>query len=83
MNFNFASDLHRKGEVYKIEQMEIFAKSLVKGRDMGTAFVTEGYQGYDAFCLIANHPAWRSKEGFVVFNEDSNRPEFIKDGENE
>lgn len=76
---NYASDLHRKGELYKVEQMEIFARSFTKGVDVGRAFITECYYGADAYCLLPNHPGLVNRySGYVVFNEDTNRPEFVK-----
>lgn len=76
---NYSKDLHRKGELNKVEAMELLANKLIKGYDMGTAFVTEGMKGYDAFCIIANKTGLTNKEGFVLFNEKTNKAEFIKD----
>lgn len=55
---NFAKDLHKKGELDKIVAMEKLGKKLIKNKDMGLAFITEGYLGYDTFSVIPNSPIY-------------------------
>lgn len=73
----FAKDLHRKGRLDHINEMEQLGKKLIGKNDMGLAYVTEGYEGYDAFCLIANRPELVKYEGFVVYNEKKQLPEYL------
>jgi hypothetical protein len=81
MMMNFAKDLHRKGELNKVEAMEKLAKKLVRGKDMGTAFLTEAYLGYDCIGLIPNKPEFIKNEGYVLYDEDLNKAVFVKDEE--
>lgn len=76
----YAKNLHRQGEIGldKVSEMERFSYQLTKGKDMGTAFVTEGYEGYDAYCIIPNTPAFKEDEGYVLYDEDLNKPVFKK-----
>jgi hypothetical protein len=78
MMMNLAHDLHRKGELNKVEAMETLANQLIKGKDMGAAYITEGYLGYDAFAIIPNRPEFTKYEGYVVYDLDSNKPRFVK-----
>jgi hypothetical protein len=83
----YAKDLHRKGELNKVEAMERLGKKLIKGKDMGLAFVTEGfYMGkeagdVDGFGVIANKAEYQKYSGVVVYNELLNKPEFWRDDE--
>ena len=80
---NFAKDLHRKGELNKVDEMEKLAKRMERNSKggLGAAFTTEGYLGYDCFNMIANSPEWSKSEGFIVFDNDTNKATFIKDTE--
>jgi hypothetical protein len=77
MMMNFAKDLHRKGELEKVAEMEKLAKRMAKGKDMGTAFLTEAYFGSDCYALIANKPMYARHEGYVVYDEDEGKPVFL------
>jgi hypothetical protein len=81
MMMNLARDLHRKGELDKIEAMSKLSEQIIGYKDMGSAYITEGYQGYDAFAIIPNRKEFVKYEGFVVFDLDSNKPVFIGDEE--
>lgn len=76
---NYAKDLYRKGEMNKIAEMEQLGNEIIKGKDMGLAFVTEGYEGYDALCVIPNRPAFSNYEGYIVFDEDQQKAVFLKE----
>jgi hypothetical protein len=78
---NFAKDLHRKGELNKVEAMEKMGKKLIKGKDMGLAFVTEGFFGLDGFGVIANKAEFIEYEGAVLFNNEANQPVFFSNEE--
>jgi hypothetical protein len=77
----YGKDLHRKGELEKVEQMEELAADLIKGKDMGIPFITEGYEGFDAYCLVANKPEFVKNQGFVVWDNELNKPVFLTDNE--
>lgn len=80
---NYASDLHRKGELNKIEEMQGLADQLeskTKGGLAG-AFLTEGYKGYDTIAMLANKKEYSDKEGFVLFDNEANKAIFIEDDE--
>jgi hypothetical protein len=77
----WAKDLHRKGELNKIEAMENYASEIIRGKDIGTAFITEGFYGYDGLALIPNRPAFSNYEGYIVFDEADQQPKFIRDEE--
>jgi hypothetical protein len=77
MMTNYAKDLHRKGELNKVEEMEKLAKKMAKGKDMGTAFLTEAYFGSDCYALIANSPLYSRHEGYIVYDEDAGKPLFL------
>lgn len=76
-NMNFAKDLHRKGELNKLDVMEATANKYLKGKDMCHAFVTEGWLGFDAFCIIANSSEYSDKEGAILFDEDTQKAFFM------
>ncbi len=48
---------------------------------MGLAYVTEGFYGYDGLGLIPNNAKYSKDAGYIVFNEELNKPEFIRDEE--
>ena len=77
----YAQDLHRKGNLKAVAKMERLAKELTNGKDMGTAFLTNAYQGYDCIGLIANNQELTKYEGYVLFNELTNKAEFIQEQE--
>lgn len=78
---NYAKDLHRKGELNKVEAMEKEAKKIIGRKDMGAAFLTEAYKGYDCIGIIPNRPELVKYEGYVLFDEELNKPVFIQDTE--
>lgn len=78
---NYAKDLHRKGELNKVEEMEKLANKLIKGKDMGAAFLTEAYLGYDCIGLIPNKPEFVKDEGYVLFDLDLNKAIFVREEE--
>ena len=78
---NYAKDLHRKGELLMVNDMEDKAEGLIAGKDMGTAFLTEAYKGYDCIALIANRPELTKYEGYVLYDLELNKPVFIQDNE--
>jgi hypothetical protein len=78
---NFAKDLHRKNELNKVDAMETMGNKLIKGKDMGLAFITEGFYGFDTFVVIPNSPKYSKYEGYVIFDEELNQPRFIKEEE--
>ena len=83
---NFAKDLHRKGELNKVEAMEKLGKKLIKGKDMGLAFLTEAFyigNGVyaDGFGVIANQAKFSENEGAILFNEELNKPVFVSDNQ--
>lgn len=80
---NYASDLHRKGELNKIEEMQGLADQLeskTKGGLAG-AYLTGGYKGYDAIAMLANKKEYSDKEGFVLFDNEASKAIFIEDDE--
>lgn len=87
MMMNYAADLHRKGELNKVEEMERLAKRFTRNKDMGIAFVTEGFYNEDSksyvdgFGLIANRPEYVQFEGYIAYDLDNNKPVFIQDKE--
>jgi hypothetical protein len=83
---NYANDLHRKGELNKVEAMEKLGKKLIKGKDMGTAFLTEAFyigNGVyaDGFAVIANQAKFSDDEGAILFNNETNKPVFVSDAQ--
>lgn len=80
---NYAKDLHRKGELAKVDEMERMATKLIRGKDMGSAFLTEAYLGADCFAIIPNKPEFSKYGGYVVYDEDANKPVFVADEEGE
>ena len=81
MMMNFAKDLHRKGELNKVNEMEKLAKTLIRGKDMGSAFLTEAYLGFDCIGIIPNKPEFVKDEGYVLYDEELNKAVFIKEDE--
>jgi hypothetical protein len=79
MMMNFAKDLHRKGELNKVEAMEKLGKKLIKGKDMGLAFITEGFYGFDGLAVIPNKAEFMPYEGYILFDEELNAPKFFKE----
>lgn len=77
----YAKDLHRKGELKKVAAMEKEAKKIIGSKDMGAPFLTEAYKGYDCIGIIANRPQFTKNEGYVLFDEELNKPVFIQDKE--
>jgi hypothetical protein len=80
---NFGKDLHRKGELKKVDEMEKLAKRMERNSKGGlvAAFLTEAYLGYDCFAMIANKPEWQKCTGYVLYDEDTEKATFIKDDE--
>jgi hypothetical protein len=79
----FAKDMHRKGELSKLAKMSILAHEITLGKDMGQAFITEGYEDeYDMIQLIPNRPAYTNYEGYILYSETLNKPVFVKKEEN-
>lgn len=77
----YAKDLHRKGELKKVAAMEKEASAIILHKDMGAAFLTEAYQGFDCIAIIPNSPKYSEFEGYVLFDEELNKPVFIQDKE--
>jgi hypothetical protein len=75
----FAKDLHRSASLDQVTKMEQYAKKLTRGKDMGTAFVSEGFYGYDAIALIPNSQTFKKYEGYVVYDIDNNKPMFVQE----
>jgi hypothetical protein len=75
----YSKDLHRKGELNKVDAMEKLGNKLIKGKDMCLAFVTEGFYDYDGFGVIANDSKYQDQAGYVLFDEKLNKPVFFKD----
>lgn len=80
---NFGKDLHRKGELNKVEEMEKLAKRMERNSKGGlaAAFLTEAYLGFDCFAMIPNSPQWETCSGYVLFDNDTNMATFIYDTE--
>jgi hypothetical protein len=80
---NYATDLHRKGELKKVEEMEKLAKRMERNSKGGlaAAFLTEAYLGADCFAMIPNSPEWNKCSGYVLFDNDTNTATFVKDNE--
>lgn len=74
---DYASDLHKKGELKKVAKMEKLAKELVGKKDMGTAFLTNGFLGYDCVALIANKPSFTDWEGYIVYDNNQKKALFV------
>ena len=83
MMMNFGKDLHRKGELSKVDEMEKLAKRMEHNSKGGlaSAFLTEAYLGFDCFAMIPNNPQWEKASGYVLFNEDTNKATFVRDNE--
>jgi hypothetical protein len=86
MMMNYAKDLHRKGELNKVNAMEKLGKKMIKGKDMGLAFLTEAfYVGdgvyADGFGVIANQAKFSEYEGAILFNDELNKPVFLSDND--
>lgn len=79
----YANDLHRKGELSKVEAMEKLAKSIERKSKggLGAAFLTEAYKGYDCFAIIPNKAEYQNKSGYVLFDEEQGKAVFISDDE--
>jgi len=80
---NFAKDLHRKGELHKVDEMELLAKRMERNSKGGlaAAFLTEAYLGFDCFAMIPNNPQWEKCSGYILFDNDTNKATFISDNE--
>lgn len=80
---NYGKDLHRKGELHKVEEMEKLAKRMERNSKGGlaAAFLTEAYLGFDCFAMIANNQEWEKCTGYVLYDEDTNKATFIPDDE--
>lgn len=83
MMMNFGKDLHRKGELNKVETMETLAKLMERNSKGGLtpAFLTEAYLGFDCFAMLPTSQQWEKYSGYVLYDEDTNKATFIKDGE--
>jgi hypothetical protein len=80
---NYAKDLHRKGELNKVEEMEKLAK-LIERKSKGglaSAFLTEAYLGFDCFAIIPNSSQWEKHSGYVLYDNDTNMATFVPDAE--
>lgn len=79
----FAADLHRKGELNKVDAMEKLAKRIERESrgGLGSAFLTEAYYGADCYAIIANKSDYRNKSGYVVYDEEQQKAVFIPDEE--
>jgi hypothetical protein len=76
-------NFQEKGQYDKVDYMRQLADKLTDGTNNGLAscYLTEGYKGFDAFAIIANRPHYTTKEGFVVYDLDNNKPIFIQEDE--
>lgn len=83
MGMNYGKDLHRKGELNKIDEMEKLAKRMERNSKGGlaAAFLTEAYLGYDCYAMIPNSPEWSKCSGYVLYDNDTNQATFIPDEE--
>jgi hypothetical protein len=83
MMMNYAKDLHRKGELSKVDEMEKLAKRMERNSKGGLApaFLTEAYLGFDCFAMLPTKPEWAKSSGYVLFDEDTQKATFIKDDE--
>lgn len=81
---NLAGDLHKKGELSKIEAMKKLANQIEKDSNgsLAGAFLTEGLYGkYDTIAIIANSKDYENKQGHVVYDNSKNKAIFISDKE--
>jgi hypothetical protein len=83
MMMKFSKDLHRKGELNKVNEMEKLAKRMERNSKGGLtpAFLTEAYLGFDCFAMMPTSPQWENCSGYVLYDEDTNKATFIKDEE--
>lgn len=81
---NFASNLHQKGDLKKIEQMEKLAKKIElesKGNLAG-AFLTNGvYNKYDVIAIIPNSKEYEDQSGYIFYDNEKGKAIYILDSE--
>lgn len=82
---NYAKDLHRKAfsEVMLSAMNSLADKIVLKNNDLGAAFITEGYEGFDCVAIISNTPESVRSEGYVLYDLDDNKAVFITDSKPE
>lgn len=78
---NYAKDIHRKGELGKVEEMEKLAKRMERNSKGGLTptFLTEAYKGFDCFAMLATKSEWSHCTGYVLYDEDTSKATFVPD----
>lgn len=79
---NFASDLHKKGELSKVKAMEKLANEIEKDTKSGLsgAYLTNGvYDKYDVMGMIANDQEYNNKTGYVFYDNENDQAVFVSD----
>ena len=79
---NFANDLHRKGELNKINKMNKLADQIELDTNGGLAgaYLTNGFKGkFDVIGMIAQSPDYSVKEGYVFYDNEQDKAVFIND----
>jgi hypothetical protein len=77
----YAKDMSQNGQHEQIAKMNRYADEIIKGKDIGSFWRTEGYQGYDCICLHPNRPGMSNYEGYILYSEVLDEPIFVKEPE--
>lgn len=80
--YNFASNLHKKGNIEAIDQMVEMSKRMEQKTNLGLAgaFLTKGYNNtYDVIAMLANKQEYEFEQGYIFYDNDIKQAIFYTD----